>query len=193
MATMRFAFVYELGLQSSRWVDDRVPTQPSLAMYCGAKLGWKRKAGGRAYFYRKGRFWDQVAWLGSRSTTIGHSSTQQATGTRRHASRPGPRPRSLTDTLNSEAERYAYDFDLEVMHPPTNRDRSSRSSGMAPTLVEAGGSRGDFTSRLLARFGGPDLGRRITSRDLMRRTLRFGNRVESISTGPPRIRDPGCP
>jgi RimJ/RimL family protein N-acetyltransferase len=58
MATMRFAFD-ELGLQ--RLDGSMIEyNAASLAMYCGGKLGWKEEGRRRSYFYRKGRFWDQV-------------------------------------------------------------------------------------------------------------------------------------
>lgn len=32
----------------------------SIATYCGSKVGWKEEGRKKNYFYRKGRFWDQV-------------------------------------------------------------------------------------------------------------------------------------
>lgn len=29
-------------------------------MYCGRKLGWKEEGRKRNYFFRKGRYWDQI-------------------------------------------------------------------------------------------------------------------------------------
>jgi RimJ/RimL family protein N-acetyltransferase len=32
----------------------------SLATYCGKKLGWKEEGRRRNYYFRKGRYWDQI-------------------------------------------------------------------------------------------------------------------------------------
>ena len=58
MATMRYAFD-ELNLE--RLDGSMIEyNQHSLATYCGMKLGWKEEGRRRNYFYRKGRFWDQI-------------------------------------------------------------------------------------------------------------------------------------
>jgi len=58
MATVRYAFD-ELGLER---LDGAMIeyNQASLAMYCGPRLGWQQEGRRRNYYYRKGRFWDQV-------------------------------------------------------------------------------------------------------------------------------------
>jgi 2-polyprenyl-3-methyl-5-hydroxy-6-metoxy-1,4-benzoquinol methylase len=83
----------------------------------------------------------------------------------------------LDDTQNSEAEKYVYGFDLEVMHPLMMRSFEPFFRD-GPTL-ELGGSKGDFTSRLLARLGG------LTSVDASQVAIdeahaRFGDRVELV-------------
>lgn len=58
MATMRYAFE-ELNLE--RLDGSMIEyNQQSIATYCGKKLGWKEEGRRRNYFYRKGRYWDQV-------------------------------------------------------------------------------------------------------------------------------------
>jgi len=58
MATMRYAFD-ELNL--TRLDGSMIEyNRASIATYCGAKLGWKEEGRRRDYFYRKGRYWDQV-------------------------------------------------------------------------------------------------------------------------------------
>jgi RimJ/RimL family protein N-acetyltransferase len=58
MATMRYAFE-ELGL--NRLDGSMIEyNEASIAMYCGTRLGWSEEGRRRAYFFRKGRFWDQV-------------------------------------------------------------------------------------------------------------------------------------
>jgi RimJ/RimL family protein N-acetyltransferase len=58
MATMRYAFE-ELNLE--RLDGSMIEyNEPSLAIYCGKKLGWKHEGRKKNYFYRKGRFWDQI-------------------------------------------------------------------------------------------------------------------------------------
>ena len=58
MATMRFAFE-ELNLER---LDGGMLeyNSASLAMYCGPRLGWKEEGRKRNFFFRKGRFWDQI-------------------------------------------------------------------------------------------------------------------------------------
>jgi RimJ/RimL family protein N-acetyltransferase len=58
MATMRYAFD-ELNLIRLDGSMIEYNTQ-SIAAYCGPKLGWREEGRKRNYFYRKGRFWDQV-------------------------------------------------------------------------------------------------------------------------------------
>ncbi len=58
MSTMRYAFD-ELGLE--RLDGSMIEyNAASIAMYCGKKLGWQEEGRRRSYFFRKGRFWDQV-------------------------------------------------------------------------------------------------------------------------------------
>ena len=58
MATMRYAFE-ELNLE--RLDGSMIEyNQQSIATYCGHKLGWKEEGRKSNYFYRKGRYWDQV-------------------------------------------------------------------------------------------------------------------------------------
>jgi RimJ/RimL family protein N-acetyltransferase len=58
MATMKYAFD-ELNLV--RLDGSMIEyNEPSIAAYCGPKLGWREEGRKRNYFYRKGRFWDQV-------------------------------------------------------------------------------------------------------------------------------------
>ena len=58
MATMRYAFD-ELDLErlDSSMIEYN---KHSIATYCGKRLGWKEEGRRRNYFFRKGRFWDQV-------------------------------------------------------------------------------------------------------------------------------------
>lgn len=58
MATMRYAFE-ELNLM--RLDGGMIEyNAASIAMYCGRKLGWKEEGRKRHYFFRKGRYWDQI-------------------------------------------------------------------------------------------------------------------------------------
>lgn len=58
MATMRYAFD-ELGLE--RLDGSMIEyNERSISTYCGKKLGWKEEGRRRNYFFRKGRYWDQV-------------------------------------------------------------------------------------------------------------------------------------
>jgi len=58
MATMRYAFD-ELNL--ARLEGSMIEyNEASIATYCGKKIGWKEEGRRRNYFYRKGRFWDQI-------------------------------------------------------------------------------------------------------------------------------------
>lgn len=57
MATMRFAFD-ELNLARLDGSMVEYNTQ-SLSLYCN-KLGWKEEGRKRNYFFRKGRYWEQV-------------------------------------------------------------------------------------------------------------------------------------
>lgn len=58
LATMRYAFE-ELNLE--RLDGGMIEyNQASLSTYCGPKVGWKEEGRKRCYFFRKGRFWDQV-------------------------------------------------------------------------------------------------------------------------------------
>lgn len=58
MATMRYAFD-ELDLE--RLDGSMIEyNAASIAMYCGPKLGWREEGRKKNYFYRKGRFWEQV-------------------------------------------------------------------------------------------------------------------------------------
>lgn len=57
MATMRYAFE-EMGLV--RLDGSMIEyNKQSISLYCG-KLGWKEEGRKRNYFFRKGRFWEQV-------------------------------------------------------------------------------------------------------------------------------------
>lgn len=58
MATMRYAFD-ELNLER---LDGAMIeyNEHSIATYCGKKVGWKEEGRRRNYFFRKGRYWDQV-------------------------------------------------------------------------------------------------------------------------------------
>jgi RimJ/RimL family protein N-acetyltransferase len=58
MATMRYAFD-ELNLErlDGSMIEYNVQ---SIATYCGKKLGWKEEGRRKNYFFRKGRYWDQV-------------------------------------------------------------------------------------------------------------------------------------
>lgn len=58
MATMRYAFD-ELNLERLDGSMIEYNAQ-SLATYCGPKVGWREEGRKKNYFYRKGRFWDQV-------------------------------------------------------------------------------------------------------------------------------------
>jgi RimJ/RimL family protein N-acetyltransferase len=58
MATMRYAFD-ELNLERLDGSMIEYNAQ-SIAAYCGPKLGWREEGRKKNYFYRKGRFWDQV-------------------------------------------------------------------------------------------------------------------------------------
>lgn len=58
MATMRYAFE-ELNLMRLDGSMIEYNTQ-SIATYCGPRLGWREEGRKTNYFYRKGRFWDQV-------------------------------------------------------------------------------------------------------------------------------------
>jgi RimJ/RimL family protein N-acetyltransferase len=58
MATMRYAFD-ELNLERLDGSMIEYNAQ-SIATYCGPKLGWREEGRKKNYFYRKGRFWDQV-------------------------------------------------------------------------------------------------------------------------------------
>jgi len=58
MATMRYAFE-EMNLE--RLDGSMIEyNEPSLSAYCGAKLGWKEEGRRRNYYFRKGRYWDQI-------------------------------------------------------------------------------------------------------------------------------------
>lgn len=58
MATMRYAFE-ELNLE--RLDGSMIEyNKLSVSTYCGKRLGWKEEGRRRNYFYRKGRYWDQV-------------------------------------------------------------------------------------------------------------------------------------
>ncbi len=58
MATMRYAFD-ELGLQ--RLDGSMIEfNEASISLYCGDSLGWKEVGRRGEYFFRKGRYWDQV-------------------------------------------------------------------------------------------------------------------------------------
>jgi RimJ/RimL family protein N-acetyltransferase len=58
MATMRYAFE-ELNLER---LDGSMLeyNQISISTYCGKKLGWKEEGRRRNYYFRKGRYWDQI-------------------------------------------------------------------------------------------------------------------------------------
>lgn len=58
LATMRYAFD-ELNLERLDGSMIEYNTA-SLATYCGKKVGWSEEGRKRNYFYRKGRFWDQI-------------------------------------------------------------------------------------------------------------------------------------
>jgi SAM-dependent methyltransferase len=55
------------------------------------------------------------------------------------------------ETKDTAARRYAYRFDFDVMHP--YMIRSFEPHFVPGSLLELGSFRGDFTERLLARFG----------------------------------------
>lgn len=57
MATMRYAF-NEMGLERLDGSMIEYNTT-SIGFYC-EKLGWKREGIRRKYYYRKGRYWDQI-------------------------------------------------------------------------------------------------------------------------------------
>lgn len=58
MATMRFAFD-ELNL--ARLDGSMIEyNKLSLSTYCGKRLGWKEEGRRRNYYFRKGRYWDQI-------------------------------------------------------------------------------------------------------------------------------------
>lgn len=58
MATMRYAFE-ELNLE--RLDGSMIEyNKLSISTYCGKRLGWKEEGRRRNYFFRKGRFWDQI-------------------------------------------------------------------------------------------------------------------------------------
>ena len=58
MATMRYAFE-EMNLE--RLDGSMIEyNEASLAAYCGPKLGWQQEGRRRNYFFRKGRYWDQI-------------------------------------------------------------------------------------------------------------------------------------
>ena len=58
MATMRYAFD-ELNLER---LDGAMIeyNKLSISTYCGKRLGWKEEGRRRNYFFRKGRYWDQI-------------------------------------------------------------------------------------------------------------------------------------
>jgi RimJ/RimL family protein N-acetyltransferase len=58
MATMRYAFE-ELNLER---LDGSMLeyNQLSISTYCGKRLGWKEEGRRRNYYFRKGRYWDQI-------------------------------------------------------------------------------------------------------------------------------------
>ena len=58
MATMRYAFE-ELNLE--RLDGSMIEyNKLSISTYCGKRLGWKEEGRRRNYFFRKGRYWDQI-------------------------------------------------------------------------------------------------------------------------------------
>ena len=58
MATMRYAFE-ELNLE--RLDGSMIEyNKASISTYCGERLGWKQEGRRRNYFFRKGRYWDQI-------------------------------------------------------------------------------------------------------------------------------------
>ena len=58
MATMRYAFE-ELNLERLEGAMIEY-NKASIATYCGKRLGWKEEGRKRNFFFRKGRFWDQI-------------------------------------------------------------------------------------------------------------------------------------
>ena len=58
MATMRYAFE-EMHLER---LDGSIIeyNTASLSFYCSEKLGWKEEGRRRNYYFRKGRYWDQI-------------------------------------------------------------------------------------------------------------------------------------
>ena len=58
MATMKYAFD-ELNLER---LDGSMIEYNALSIstYCGKRLGWQQEGIRRRYFYRKGRYWDQI-------------------------------------------------------------------------------------------------------------------------------------
>jgi RimJ/RimL family protein N-acetyltransferase len=58
MATMRYVFE-EMNLE--RLDGSMIEyNNASLATYCGNKIGWKEEGRRRNYYFRKGRYWDQI-------------------------------------------------------------------------------------------------------------------------------------
>lgn len=58
MATMRYAFE-EMNLE--RLDGSMIEyNKLSISTYCGKRLGWKEEGRRRNYYFRKGRYWDQV-------------------------------------------------------------------------------------------------------------------------------------
>jgi len=57
----------------------------------------------------------------------------------------------LNDSTNAETEKYAYDFDFDVMHP--YMVKSFEPFFNSGSLLELGGSKGDLTKRFLPYFG----------------------------------------
>jgi RimJ/RimL family protein N-acetyltransferase len=58
MATMRYAFD-ELNLE--RLEGSMIEyNKLSISSYCGKRLGWKQEGRRRNYFFRHGRYWDQI-------------------------------------------------------------------------------------------------------------------------------------
>jgi RimJ/RimL family protein N-acetyltransferase len=58
MATMRYAFE-ELNLERLDGAMIEYNTA-SISTYCGKRLGWKQVGRRSNYFFRKGRYWDQI-------------------------------------------------------------------------------------------------------------------------------------
>jgi RimJ/RimL family protein N-acetyltransferase len=57
MATMRYAFEEMHIERLDGWIIEY--NEISFSFYCG-KLGWKEEGRRRNYFFRKGRYWDQI-------------------------------------------------------------------------------------------------------------------------------------